>query len=489
MRKTTPSKAVDSLRAVPLFLLLLFLAGLPMVLSGCSNITLTDEMELLQAPMLNLEQKAVYEALEATLDTSEIIYHSPKEGEHRTPFAFFDLNGDDKEEAIVFYSEKSDPTAIFAKILQQNEKGEWYSYRDLAGYGDQVSFVEFVPMIELEHHCLIIGWQSSDDPRSKHIGVYSIFKDDQKLGLQEKDILEPFEEYNLGDYDGDGLHDLLITRKNLQNNYELVLIKEQQGVLALVDTQPLNPHTFTVIQMLKGNLQGSRHAVYVDQRLQETGGSGIGVFYATEIFEVAGNQLVPLAMYSEEAEAVANSPEDEKTHVSSQELEVFQNYEDTYRWENMLSEDLWDKGIVCIPRMENLPGQKDSDDKRQIRLTQYRRLTPTGFTTLYNTVVNSEDGYLILLPERWMGNIVVEQQTDRREWRIHKLNHETGDPSTELFRVRLHRAGDFIDPSAETDLLLAQRGAFTYYGFVPEIPGEPLAITEEEAYQLFSLLQ
>lgn len=465
MERTTRKRRRKS-SFLRLFLLFVTLFVL-LVFSGCSVLELQENQELLQAPMLNLEQKAVYDALETTLDMSSITYKNPRGGQYRTSFVFFDLDGDDVKEAVVFYSEKQGRNEIFAKVLKQDQDGSWYTLQDLPGHGDQVAFVDFVPMLEKHYYCLVIGWQDSKDPGKNYMGVYPMYEQAGSVSFHQ-DILEPYDEYVLEDFNQDGLYELVLVRKNRNELYEVALFQERTGLLSQTDSITLNPETFTILQTISGKLWNGNLGIYIDERIQEQASSG--AYYATEVIEVVDDSLELVAGFQAPPDSQALS-----------------NYLQTFRLDSMLSVDLWDDGVVYIPQAETLPGLQDSDDQKIVKLTEYRRLTNDGLETLYNAIVNAEDGYLVLLPERWLGQIIVEQRPENHEWRIHKLNLETGQPSTELFRITVRSQWEELDPSSNDDIKLAEKGSFTYYGYIPETRDEPLAITSEEAEKIFAL--
>ena len=108
-----------------------------LLLPSCSYIPTGYTEELLSAPTVNDQQAKVRAALEATLNLSNIQYRYIQTGDYRSPFVFFELDGSGRRGAVVFYAYKGDPsnTAARAKVLRENDDGEWAQVFDISELG------------------------------------------------------------------------------------------------------------------------------------------------------------------------------------------------------------------------------------------------------------------------------------------------------------------------------------------------------------------
>lgn len=450
------------LRRLALLLCLLLPAAL---LSGCGYAPPPGENAgLLRAPMLNAQQREIFEALSATLDPDHITYVYPQNSEGSS-FVFHDMDGDGREEAVVFYTEQGAPGEARAKILRQDSQGGWYSFRDIAGSGDEVEFVEFAHLLSADYSSMLVGWNNAAG-RVKTLGVYSL-----RDGRFVPEYQEVYTSWDLFDYNGDDREELVLAR-NSNGRYVLTLLGGSGGALLVSDEMPLNADVYGILQMLRGRLPGGGYGLYVDQEIREQGLGGTAI-YGTEVIRVTGTDLETIA-------GVGLGASGEEV------LGQLDAYYSTFREEAALSVDLGGDGTILVPRLQDLPGARDDRAEDSIRLTEYRRLTPDGsFSVRYTAVVNREQGYLIFYPARWLGTVTLVDQPEYNQWTFSKVNLETGEASVDLFRIRTY---SILDPAIpQGDIFLGSKGVLEYYGFIPETQEEPLAITEEEARQMFAL--
>ena len=109
-------------------------------LSSCTGFSVVTE-DLMDPPKLTAEQTAINNALKQSVISSTIRLKYPKTGDYRSSFVFHDIDGDDEQEAIAFYSvESSDYTRV--SLLDQKE-GQWVAVYELPGASEDVEFISF----------------------------------------------------------------------------------------------------------------------------------------------------------------------------------------------------------------------------------------------------------------------------------------------------------------------------------------------------------
>lgn len=430
---------------------LLLMALCVLTLSSCSFIPAGIE-DLLVSPQLNTRQAEVDSALRATLNLDNILYKYPLSGDYRAPFVFYDLNGDTRQEAVVFYVDVGDSMNVRAKVLSETESGVWSSVYDIAGSGSDVEFVHFAPLKSAGSSCMIIGWQT---PRrlTATLGVYSL-----EGGRVQTDVLEPYAQYLLLDGFSDGLSRLaLVVEEANTGIYRISLLSRMGSGVAVVDSLPLARNVSEILQISKGKLWDGTDALYIDQMRTDS-------IVATEVVRLSGTGLFPITDSEEELESI---------------------YTATFRDQEVLSVDMDGDGVIEIPQLTPLPGDEFESD---LPLVEYMRMTEKGFDIVARAVINYPAGYLVFYPQRWVDNVTVVRQPENNEWRFVKLDPDTLQESAELLRIRRYAAGDYRDQFSNNYFLLDQKGAFEYYAYLPRIPDEPLSLTQAEARGLFRLL-
>jgi len=430
-------------------------AGLAVLLGGCSYMPSGSTEDLLVAPKLNARQVEIEAALDATLDLSRIRYKYPQTGDFRSPFIFYDLNNDGKQEAIVFYAFIGDSSNTRAKMLREVEAGQWTTAFDISDLGEQIEFIQFASLLDPNEKCIIIGSQSVR--RYSTLGVYSLAGETLR-----KELAEPYNAFVMEDFDNSGLSEIITAYKDSgEDRYTLSLYgKGLGGHLRRLDHLALVDAASSLLQILQGKLWDGSTGLYIDEEVD-------GSIWVTEIVSVQGGRLIPKAT-SESGEDIGSTRRPES---------------DALWWCIDLDRD----GVVEIPLNEPMPGQTDSADAAY-ELSVFWHLTGDGFAPVFRGVVNDQDGYAVIFPERWTDMVTVVSQPELRELQFCKFNKETGEAGSKLLRIRAYSTGDYQDKFTSDYMKLAENGPMIYYAYVPELADEPLAITEAEARLLFLLL-
>ena len=103
-------------------------AGLLLGLSGC-DLYQPDVDSLLTPPVLSELQTEVDEALRDVVG-QELRLCYPAGGSYRSPYIFTDLDGDEEQEAVVFYTVEDEPL-VYLQILDKSD-GRWRARNALA---------------------------------------------------------------------------------------------------------------------------------------------------------------------------------------------------------------------------------------------------------------------------------------------------------------------------------------------------------------------
>ncbi|MBQ4100978.1 MAG: hypothetical protein IJC83_05475, partial [Oscillospiraceae bacterium] len=140
-------------------------------LSGCDfSINISPE-NLMTAPKLTAEQQEIDKALREYAGNVTIKY--PKTGDYRSAFIMKDLDGDNQNEAVVFYSISSDTTTSgYLRInILDNDGSGWRSICNFAGSGFEVDEVEFAHMDSPSVINIVVGWNVANQD-DKEVVIY-----------------------------------------------------------------------------------------------------------------------------------------------------------------------------------------------------------------------------------------------------------------------------------------------------------------------------
>lgn len=444
----------------PVISLLLLCSCGPASLSGAGT------ESLLTAPKLNKRQAQVSEDLETSLQLRSIVYKYPQSGEYRSPFIFFDLDGDDKEEAVVLYSYTNEASGeVRAKVMSQNQDSSWLPVYDVPLQTSQVEFVEFRKLLSETSSCMLVGAGSVSRKPPYTLQIYSMSDGEFKLEANPE-----YYSYSVKNFNSDKLSELIVIgRDNDHGGFNANLFRGVDGHIESISTLALSSDVETPLGLTTGNFEGG-HALYIDELL--SGGQSLTI--ATEVIKISPDGLTSLVGGDIPPRGEPQTP-------------ARSNYEVTFRDEEIYCMDLDGDGTVEIPYPVSLPGPLESTVPGTPKLFKLMNLTASGFDIRNSAVINTEAGYLVYFPERWLDNVVVEIDRENSEWHFRKWNADILEPAEELLRVRVSSTRDYLDLFEEYTEL-AVRGVAAYTAYIPKIEGEPLAVTESDVRGMFRLL-
>lgn len=448
------------------------------LLSACTGIDSVSS--LMRPPRLTDEQKAIDDALKASVDGSSVILKYPKSGDYRSAFIFRDLDGDNVEEAVAFYAVSEDD---YPRVVVLGQKdGVWQPpARNLPGADQDVEFIAFANITRRDVQDIVIGWSNPNDTEIT-LGVYH-YRNGALQDALGNGVDGACSEYLIDDLDQDGLSDLfLLSRGNSSNDRSALLRQisfDGYGVSVTSEAQ-LSDSLTRFAGVTSGKLYSNsvERGIFVDEVLT-------GDTLVTEVF-TSVNGILSGVVHQE-----MTGPE---TLVAEESMgETL--YTRTRRPDlTAVCADVNDDSVIEIPSSHLMPGYDDSDayEGERIYLTEYSQLGKYGtLSRVFSAAINRTSGYRVEFPPEWIGEVTVVEQAESGEWQFFRYHGSLDDLSEELFRIRVVSQKDYQDKFLGNYFVLATRGALTtYYGLIPDgILGAPYAVTAEElSNKLFALL-
>ena len=197
---------IDRTRLLTAAVLLL----LSLSLTGCTRIQTSIE-DLMSPPVLTEEQAQIRDALARVSGETELKYKYPQNGEYRSSFIFYDIDGDGIEEAAVFYQSASKGDATWINILDQVE-GEWISVCEAPAPDStaNIDFVSFEHLTDPQTINIVIGWE---DTRSSKTAIAYRYQNGRLTSIFERD----YTEIAIADLDSNGTTDLCLLTPQAQS--------------------------------------------------------------------------------------------------------------------------------------------------------------------------------------------------------------------------------------------------------------------------------
>ena len=160
---------------------------------------------LLVPPSLGMEQEQIYNALQNAVG-KDIKLQYPKTGDYLSAFILSDLDGDNENEALVFYTKMGLSAAengLRINVLDQ-DNDTWRSVCDIPAEGAEIERVIISPIGAYADAQIVIGY-SIVDQSDKGLVVY-----DYENGGLIKNFTAIYSLFDIHDLDGDGLQELLV---------------------------------------------------------------------------------------------------------------------------------------------------------------------------------------------------------------------------------------------------------------------------------------
>ena len=152
------------------------------MLSGCS-VELRSIDSLMRPPHTATEAE-LKDSINKLLG-NQISYRSPESGENHSAIILRDINGDEAEEAIVFYVKNDDTSVVRMCVLTQSGE-KWLLVSDFAGNGSGVLNVAFDDLNNDNDEEILVTWFLFDDKSQKMLSVYTADTDDQVLNVSAR---------------------------------------------------------------------------------------------------------------------------------------------------------------------------------------------------------------------------------------------------------------------------------------------------------------
>ena len=363
------------------------------LLCGCNSVASVEE--LLRAPQLSVDAKAVQSALRTYLgETVQLRY--PTQGDFLTPYFFGDWDGDGTTDAAVLYQSSSSVNVQLA-VLTMDENG-WRVMSSVEGLSATVDSVRLAKMQESDAEQIMVGYAT---PGDYFLAVYSL-----RDGALETVLQQVYSQYAVEDITGDGEDDLVVLSSNDAGKTQVqVLIGEGDGFTQLPLIELSEKQFSGCASLAVGKGEQNNHYLVLDGWASVSG------------------QTLASAMFRYDAE--------NQRMMMAKLIGTTNLYEDSVRYAPCLtSRDLDGDGVVEIPTQTEATGQLGVASGKRYSFVQWMDFTRRPSEKSFGLLDESYCIYLEL-PQRWEGNLLlVESMND-----ILELYNQTGDELRLRLRV------------------------------------------------------
>lgn len=433
-------------------------AGLCAVMSGCSAVSFTVD-GLLNAPKLTEEQSEIHQALIAAVG-SNITLKYPKNGENRSAYVIADIDGEEGDEAIVFYEYGSggNGDGLRVNLLDKDDKGKWYSVKELAGAGTDVDRVIISPMGDYNRTSVLVGYQTitSED---KTLEVYSYSGGDfKRVGLNTYSVLETL------DINSDRYNELIAIERTTNTETGAVsaaasMLDMKDGELVKGDAIEMCTGVVSYEASLTGLLNPEHEAIFID------GMNADGMMQTEVVYYRYSGLQNPMQQSPEKLLPLCTRPA------------------------GYFSADMDGDGVVEIPGTQAMTGYENAVAEEMVYMTTWNVYEDFfNLAEKYRGYYSISDGYFFAFPNRWKDKVTVKRDPDTDELVFYKYDGDINSSMGEIMRIAVSaksKSGAFSDDGYS---LIDSKGQLDYLVKLPADRREQLILTIDEVKNNFYII-
>ena len=417
---------------------------------GCDFFTMETE-QMLTPPALIGEMAPIQQALNKSVQ-GEYTLTYPSSGEYRSAVLINDIDGDGVSEAFAFYSQLDDDINYMHLNVICRKGSEWKSVSDQKIAAGGVDCVDFADLNSDGNMEIIVGWEIYGSS-GKQLTVYSFENDviSQKLTHEYTSFLSC-------DLDSNGESELFVHNFNVATSINAAFLYtiDKSGT-AQLSSCVMDRSVKSVSVPVLSVLSNGQSAIYIDE-VKSTGN-------ITEVLFLENGVLVNPLLYAE-------TGENTKTLCVS----------------DVSIADINGDEIIEIPISEEMISSVSQPATKKVYYTKWCAFDGVNLNVKQTTLLNSADGYYILVPEKWIGHIALTRDTEKHSRTIYSydaIEDVTGVPLVQFMAIPISNWDEFKKENKEM-IEISRNSTYIFAGRIYS-DGESLSITEQELKNMFFL--
>ena len=424
-------------------------ALLGLLLTGCVFSSSPEDMYSL--PQLPSEYTELRDQLDSIVSAGAE-YAAPTSGANTQSVQLTDLDGDGVEEAVAFFRKADDEKPL--KIYIFRAAGESYEQAALIeSSGTAIHSIRYVDMNNDGLREIIVGWRVSADIQA--LGVYSLQNYEPRLLMSSL-----YTRYEVLDFDDDLIQEIVLLCSDNQGDPVAELYDWEGEDMVAHSTTRLSMTMAELRSMDVGALQDGETALFVTGVAEDT------------------RSITDILAYRQDV--ISNIVRSDVTGVTS---EIF-------RYISLEPMDINGDGVTEVPMPVVLPSVTENSEEVFWQVYWLCYNARGQRETVVSTYHNINEGWYLLLPDQWEGQIAVRQELDSDE-RATIFSARTGDGSYEDVMAIYTITGNSREYKATRDgrFVLKREVGTIYSGiFFDYNDSWRHAISQEELNQNFRLI-
>ena len=429
-----------------IFLLTLMLAT-ALLFTGCAMRTVGEMYAL---PKRSEE----FNEMQSAIDTAMygMTYASPQSGENQQTVQMADLDGDGKDEILVFAKGASEkPLQVL--IFTHDKNGRVRTMETIGSNGLAFEQVEYVDFDDQPGKELVVGIRVGDQVQ-RSVSVYTFRNGDAELIL-----MNGYSKFVTCDLDDNGRAELLVLRPGEEEIQEgtAVLYHAGNSQIQRSAEMSLSESPQHIRRIMQGKLENGSPAIFVASAVGQDA-------VVIDVLTRKDGQLISRAFSA----AVDTS------------VQTLPNY-------YVYADDIDGDGIVELPSvitMKPVSAWNQEEEKNLLRWYSFDD-NAWEYDKLF-TFHNYAGGWYMQLDSSWAGRITVEQQGSKFDFYVWDESYQEATP---LFSLYVFTGSDRDEESVKDDRFALHRSeGIAYAASLAEAAGQ-YGITEDYLIDSFRLIR
>lgn len=373
------------------------------MLTGCASSGF-DNSNLLRPPRTTGDKAQIQEIIEEKAGGDYTLKY-PKDGSYRSAIINKDLDGDEVDEAIVFYKPSLNDESTHI-LLIKNFGGTWKDIGDYSGGNTDIDKVEIGDITGSGTLDVIVGWSD----KNGSVCTLSSYIVQEKTSAEIK-VKDTYNEFMLADMNGDKKQSIMmfsLVSESSDANVKMLQYDKESNSIFTRSSVSMSNNANVLLSLQFGRATKETSGIFVDS------------------YSVSGESETQFIYWDKKTSNLANPlnvQSDEKISLNP-----------TIRpTGEQICMDINKSGIMNVPTIKPMPHNSTENNELIAYQTTWNNYTPSSnsLSPVIDTVTDAEKGYYFIIPDEWKGKITARRSLYGNSLTFYLWNTEKGGDDAE----------------------------------------------------------